>query len=126
MINPNAFKRRLLRAAVQENVKVMTGNWPRLDLSSQASRPTWLNMGAALAVVFTLSLLGYVAATANAPREVVQASPSQTTAEAPLDLVAQASLPLAPVPSISPLSAEVVEVSTDDVNRIQVEEVNPG
>jgi N-acetylmuramoyl-L-alanine amidase len=125
MINPNAFKRRLLRAAVQENVKVMTGNWPRLDLSSQASRPAWLNMGAALAVVFTLSLLVYVAATANAPREVVQASPSQTKAEAPLDSAAQASPLLAPIPSLSPLSAEVEEVSTGDVNRIQVEEVNP-
>src|SRR5882672_10289284 len=106
MINPNAFKRRLLRAAVQENVKVMEGDWPRLNLPQSSSRPTWFSLSVVMTVMCALAPLLYVAATvAKAPHEIVQASPSMA-AETRLDLALQA-------PVSSAITAAPMPVSTE-------------
>ena len=130
MINPNAFKRRLLRAAVQENVKVMEGSWPRLHCPQPSSRPTWFSLSVGMAVVFALAPLLYVAATvANAPRDVVQVSPS-AMAETRLDLVSQAPASLA-ITSPMPVSTDLIEssildsASMVDIRSEMLSEVEP-
>ncbi len=113
IINPNAFKRRLLRAAVQENVRVMAGEWPRLTLPQPTSRPTWLTLSVVIVVVCTLAPLWYVAATvAKAPHEIIQASPSMAT-ETKLDLAFPD--PVSSVTAIAPMSvASKIELSSSD------------
>lgn len=54
----NSFKRRLLRAAVKDNVDVMQDNWLHL-LPRNQSRPPWLSRGVVLLVAFTLFPLLY-------------------------------------------------------------------
>jgi N-acetylmuramoyl-L-alanine amidase len=59
MSNPNLFKRRLLRAAVQDNVNVMQENWPRLTSQARSRRPTWFGYGIVSLVAFALFSLVY-------------------------------------------------------------------
>jgi len=125
MINPNAFKRRLLRAAVQENVKVMEGDWPRLNLPQSSSRPTWFSLSVVMTVMCALAPLLYVAATvAKAPHEIVQASPSMA-AETRLDLALQAPVSSAITAAPMPVSTETEIVESPSIDSPWVGAVRP-
>ena len=130
IINPNSFKRRLLRAAVQENVKVMEGSWPRLHCPQPSSRPTWFSLSVGMAVVFALAPLLYVATTiAKAPRDVAQVS--SPTAETSPDLALQASTSSAITASPMPVTTEIMEssildsASMVDIRSEMLSEVEP-
>jgi len=71
----NSFKRRLLRAAVQDNVNVMQDNWLHLEPRSPVRRPAWYSRGVVCLVVGALFPLVYAVATVPENRPPISASP---------------------------------------------------
>jgi N-acetylmuramoyl-L-alanine amidase len=59
---PNPFKRRLIRAAVRENIGVIQNHWPSLSPSPLSTRLSWFSRTIGVAIACTLAALGYVVA----------------------------------------------------------------
>lgn len=79
MTKPNSFKRRLLRAAVQDNVNIVQDNWPALMARNRVHRPVWLSRGVVFVIACALLPLLYaVSMVSETPRELV-ASTSLST-----------------------------------------------
>jgi N-acetylmuramoyl-L-alanine amidase len=121
MASSNSFKRRLLRAAVQENVDAAQGRWPRLHSQPRFTLPPWLGGSAALAVAFAFVALGYAVVTVPEDRVKVTdnlppvsafvetgASRSEPSAQPTMAVVdSAASVPTLPSPASETVAAHL-------------------
>ena len=83
MRTSNSFKRRLLRAAVQDNVNVIQDNWLHLMPRDQSRRPTWVSGSVVFLVACALSSLFYaVTMVPESRRPVVVPSSPPTVRQA--------------------------------------------
>ena len=108
MSKPSLFKRRLLRAAVQENVDVIRDSRPRLLPRSRLPRPVWLNRGLVAGVAVALLPLVYAVATVSENRlpDVAQSYTESSPGESAQTLDAAA---IFPFPIALPLSSAITE-----------------
>lgn len=108
---PNPFKRRFVRAAVQDNLNVMQQHWPRLSSQASARRPAWLNRGDVFSIVLALCSLFYVVAMPEPRQEAARLSLPQadaTESKTPASLVDSS-----PTPAFE--STASVSLSTEDI-----------
>jgi N-acetylmuramoyl-L-alanine amidase len=121
MTKPNSFKRRLLRAAVQDNDIIVRDSWPRLIQQCRSFRPVVLSRGVVTVVCFALAVLVYAVLNFSENRQAgldtKVAAASVTTVEdkppslpTPTVVSSVASLP----PSETP---EFTTVNTNDANN---------
>ena len=83
MRTSNSFKRRLLRAAVQDNVNVIQDNWLHLMPRNQSRRPAWFSGSVVFLVTCALSSLFYaVTMVPESRRPVVVPSSPPTVRQA--------------------------------------------
>lgn len=78
MTKSNSFKRRLLRAAVQDNVNTVQNSWPSLIERNRSSRPAWLSRGIVFAICLALLPLLYAVTTVSDPHWEVASRPAGT------------------------------------------------
>jgi N-acetylmuramoyl-L-alanine amidase len=124
MTKPNSYKRRLLRAAVQDNINTIQDHWPRLLLQDRPCRPGWLSRSVVFLVFFAVSSLFYVVITGpkNQRKDAQEASPiaTVTATNTPLHVIATATT-MAPSVTLLPTSSEMQDLSSADTNEVKTE-----
>lgn len=135
MIKPNSFKRRLLHAAVQDNVNIIQDNWPALMTRNRVHRSAGLSRGVVLVIACALLPLLYAVSTVSkTPRELVAStplSPHLTTNRLPQLTANLAATPAAEAASASttlhrpPSSADRVVDGVASASSVPAEWIDP-
>ncbi|MGE0681416.1 MAG: N-acetylmuramoyl-L-alanine amidase [Candidatus Binatia bacterium] len=115
MTKPNSFKRRLLRAAVQENNTIVRESWPRLIQHCRSFRPVVFSRDVVTVVCFALTVLVYAVLNFS---ENPQAEPDTKVAAAPVT-TAEDKPPSPPTPMVVSSVTSLPSSGTPELTKVK-------